>query len=876
MRVPRWIRASTDEERDEELDEELAAHLRMATADRVARGEGPDEARYAARRELGNLGHIKEVTRESWGGLWIDRFGQDVRYALRTLARARGLTLAVVLTLALGIGANTAVFTAVNGVLLRPLAFPHPDELFVISYQSGQSPFGGIPSMDDRNFLVLRERTRAFARVATFDNQGVTLTGTGDPARSWAARVTPELIPLLGVAPAIGRPFRAEEGRAGEAPVVIIGDRLWRHRFGAEVGALGRMVSIDGVAHTIVGVMPPGFDFPRKAELWIPLAIRADQGNVYSRPVIGRLAPRASDQQAEAELDALVPQLSTFAGVPRDSWIARVVPLRDALVGDVKRSLWVFAGAVGFVLLVACANVANLLLLRGISRSQELAVRATLGASRPRLLRQLLTESTVLSLAGGAVGVLLAAAGVRTLLALAPAGRIPRVDEVHIDGWVLTFTFVLSMLVGILFGILPALRVTGRSLGRSLLNGTRSVTSRWGALPSGLVVGEIALALVLLAGAGLMARSFVHMRTVELGFEPQNVVAMTLELPEGSYGTAAQMSEFHTRMLSRLEGLPGVEAAGLVNWRPLGSMRIAGDFWVDDGRAVPPYYRPDKMVVSAGYFRAMGIRLVRGRQFTPTDDAGGMKTVIVSESVARAVWPGDSPVGRRITLEEHPEPDEWLTVVGVVDDIVQEAVVTPPRPAIYVPYGQVTRSSWLGRMGVTFVAQTASGMQHVAAGMHQVLREVDPDLPPLSIAPMDELVTSTTAEPLFQARLLGAFAILAVVLASVGTYGVLAYSVAVRTHEIGIRLALGARASAVLAMVLKRSLVLAMTGVALGVGGAFGITRVLATFLYGVTPTDPLTFASVAVLLCAIAVGAGLIPAIRASRVDPLRAIKVD
>lgn len=869
MRIPWWKR----ERADEELDEELASHLRMATADRVARGEAPDEARHAARREFGNVGHIAEVTRDNWGGAWIDRLRQDVRYAARSLRRSAGFTAAAILTLALGIGSTTAVFSLVNGVLLRPLPFPNPEELFVISYQSGRSSAGTMPSMDDRNYLAFRERTRTFQRVATFDIQTLTLTRAGDPKRLRTARVTPDLVPVLGVTPAIGRSFRTEEGDPGAAPVVMISDGLWRDRFGADASVLGRTISIDDVPHTVVGVMRPGFDFPQNAEAWIPLAVLPGEHSVHARPMVGRLATDASPRQAQAELDAITPQLATFPGTRRDSWRARVIPLHDTLVGDVTRPMWVFAGAVGFVLLVACVNIANLLLLRGATREQELAVRATLGASRKRLLRQLLTESTVLSLAGGALGVLLASIGVRALLALAPAGRIPRIEAAHIDGWVLAFSVCLSTLVGLLIGSLPALRATG-SLGRIHSNSTRSLTARWGVLPGVLVVSEIAVTLVLLTGAGLMIRSYIRMREVRLGFDPTNVLALTLDLPAQRYSTTAQMADFHGQMLSRLEAVPGVDAAGLVNWRPLGSMRIAGDFWPENGRKVPPNFRPDKLVVSDGYFGTMGIRLLQGRDFSPADDARGMKTAVISGSVARAVWTGMSPLGQRITLEERPGPDEWLTVVGVVDDIVQETVVNPARPAIYLPYPQVGRANWLGRLGVTYLVRASDGVGNVAAAMRDVMREVDANLAPLAIAPMDDLVASTIAEPLFQARLLGAFAILGVLLASVGVYGVLAYSVAVRRSEIGIRMALGARAGSVLANVVLRSFTLAAIGAAFGIAGALMVTRALSTMLYGVTPTDPLTLGSVAVLLCGIAVGAGLGPALRASRVDPASVLK--
>jgi predicted permease len=862
--------------RDAELDEEIRAHLALAKAERVARGESPEAAAYAARREFGNVGLVKEVTREMWGGIWLERLIQDLRYAVRSLRRAPGFASVAIITLALGIGVNTAMFTVVNGVLLRSLPFAQPDRLFLVSYREPGNPWMPEPVLSDHNYLAFKARTRAFASVATFSGGLVTVTGGGEPERISGALVTPELMGILGVAPAIGTTFTADDGKPGRAPVALLSDQLWRKRFAADPLIVGKLVVVNGVSHTVLGVMPAGFDFPAHAALWQPTEVTTNPHNSWSRPVVGRLRDGVTREQALAELNTIVPQLSGHPGVKRDKLVAEVVALKQFVVGDIERALWIFAGAVGFVLLIACANVANLLLMRAASRQQEIAVRAALGAERPRLVRQLLTESVVIAATGGALGVLLAIVGVRALIALAPIGRIPRIDELHVDAVVLSFTAGLSLITGLVFGLAPALRATRRELRDSLGQGARTVTARHGGLRAALVVAEIALALVLLTGAGLMIRSFARMRSVDLGFRPENVVAMTVDLPASTYRDAQAMQRFHHSMLDGLAALPGVEAVGAVNWRPLGDGLIAGDFHLDDGRELPKGAAwADKLVVSAGYFRTSGIRVRSGRDFADRDDASAPGVVIFSASLARRLWPNVNPLGKRITMDDKPKPDsEWLTIVGVVDDVVQKGVTTAPDAALYQPYAQVQSTFFLEHM--TFAVRTASSPATVTAAMRAVLRSVDKDQPAQRIATMNELIAATTAEPLFQTRLLALFSTLALVLAAIGIYGVLAYSVAERMHEIGIRVALGAQARDVSRMVVRRTLALSLPGVALGVLGALAVTRVLDRLLFGVKPNDPATLAAVATLLAGVALVAALIPARRAARVDPMIALRAE
>ncbi len=860
--------------REKELEEEVRSHLKLSAQALVEHGAEAREAERAARREFGNVELVKEVTRDVWGWRLLEDLYEDARFGLRKLHKSPGFNAVAILTLALGIGANTAVFTVVNGVLLQPMPFPEPDRLFLVSFSPQGGPFETGPSLSDRDYLEFREQDRLFEHLTSFAASRVNLTEAGDAVQIPAASITTDFFSTLQANPEMGRGFRAEEDQPGRDNVVVLSRKLRSERFGSDPQILGKTIRLDGINRTVVGIMPAGFGFPYDAEVWLPLAIRIDSHNSYSRPVVGRLKAGISRQQAQAELETFTQRLPRRPGENKRDRVAQIIPLKELLVANVRQSLLIFAGAVGFVLLIACANVANLFLARAAGRGQEMAVRNALGAGRWRLTRQLLTESTLVSAAGGAVGIVLAFWSVPALIALAPPGKIPRIEMIQIDASVLAFTFGLSMITGIVFGLAPALRATQRDVRESLSRTGRSLTGRHEGMRSALAVSEIALALVLLTGAGLMLKSFLRLRAVNPGFEPGNVMTMTVDLPESAYRTAAQMRAFHTRTLESLSNLPGVLAAGAVNWRPLGNELTMGDFQVEGGQPLPPGYMVDKPCASPGYFRAMGIRLLRGREFTEGDDATAPGVVVLSQSVAHSLWPGSDPLGKRISMEDNPKPGDWLIVVGVVDDVKQRGLAKKSDPAIYQPYLQVTHPFFLSHM--TFVARTASNPLGVASGMRGVLGEVDKDQPAQSISAMDNLIAATTAEPQFQARLLAVFAIMALALAIVGIYGLLAYSVAQRTREISVRMALGAQTADVVQMLVRSTLVLVGAGILIGTAGALAVTRVLARFLFEVKPSDPPTIAAVALTLVCAALAACYVPARRAMRVDPIVALRYE
>lgn len=855
---------------EHELEEEFQFHLANRIEQGIAKGETPEEARYSALRAMDGIEQRKEDCRDARRVRWLEDLVQDARYAVRTLAKTPGFAVVAALVLALGIGANTAVFTIVNGVLLRPLPFSDPGRLFLISYMPTNNPFiTPGPDMSDRDYLDFRRQDHVFQNIATFGKQPLTLTGAGDPVVLNALTVTPEFLRVLRVHPAIGRDF-LPEGQT-DTNIVLLSDQLWHSRWNGDPAIVGKAITLDGVSYVVAGVMPRTFTF-LDAQLWMRMEVRSDPHNSFMRPVMGRLKTGVSPQQAQAELQAFAARRPLEKGENRHDFVARILPLKELLVADVRKLLLVFAGAVAFVFLIACTNFANLLLIRGASRRQEIAVRASLGASRSRLIRQLLAESTVVSLMGGCAGIMLSVAGVRALLAFLPAGKIPRTGEVYLDGWVLTFTFGLSLVTGLIFGLAPALQTTRRQLREAVNEGGRSTTGRHETLRGLLVTTEVALALVLLMGTGLLLRSFLRMRSVNPGFRSTNILAATVDLPDSRYNTAAQMQALDKEVVAKLSAVPGAEAVGAVSWIPFGPGIVRGDFQLEDGRHLPRGFLVDKPVVSEGYFRTMGIRLLSGREFTEHDNSTAPGVVVISESVARRLWPGGDALGKRISMEDQPKPGDWLTIIGVVRDVRQQSVTDTPSATIYQPYLQINRPFFLAHM--SFVVQTAEKPVVMASEIRTVIHRVDKELPTQSITTMNALIADTMAEPRSQARLLGIFSAMALLLAAIGIYGVLACSVAERTHEIGIRMALGAEEKDVLWMVLRRTLILTGSGAMLGALGSLVVTRVLAKFLFEVKPTDPLTFLAVTAVLVIVALLSAWMPAQRAARVYPLLALR--
>ena len=855
---------------NDDLTAELEAHLRMAIEERMARGESRESAERAARREFGNVTHITEVTREQHRGAWLERLRQDLAYGVRALRRTPAFTIVAVLTLALAIGANTAVFTIVNSVLLRPLPFRDPGSLYLVSHLPKDLPFSVPPGLDDHLWAEYRGRAHAFERVTGYSRSQFTLSGAGEAVRLEGAHVDADFFATLGVAPARGRPFSRDEETQGRNRVAILSDRLWRDRFGADPRTVGASITLDGTSHTVVGVMPPGFGFPAASEAWVPLSINPTPNNSFLTSVLGRLRAESTPAQAKNELESLVAALPAPPRGRLGQDVAAILPLKEQLTGTAEKSLLIFSGAVAFVLLIACANVANLLLIRAATRRREIAVRVALGASRARIATQVLTESVVVALAGGVVGSLIGVAGVRALLAIAPAGRIPRLDEVHADGWVLAFTLAVSIVTGVVFGLAPALASAKRQPSDALAVSARMVGGAHSRVRATLVAAEIALALVLLTGAGLLIRSFERMRDVDKGYDPAHVTTMAVDLPKPSYPDIDRLRAFHDELLDRLGRIPGVRGVGNVTFRPMSSAGIMGDFKVDGPTPLPDGYVVDKTAVSAGYFPAMGMRMLRGRGFGAADDARAPRVAVVSETVARRVWPDGDAIGKRISMANEPREGDWLTVVGIVNDVVQDGSLAK-HSTIYLPYTQFAWPFFIERM--TYVVRSDPAAGGVPQAMRAALRAVDANVPARELQTMDDAMLEVVAEPVFQMRLLMAFSLIALLLAAIGTYGVMAYDVAERTREIGLRIALGATPGAVVGLIMKRGGILAIVGAGAGVAGSLGLTRVLQKSLFEVEPTDPATLAIGASTIVAVALLAAFIPARRASKAPSLTSI---
>jgi len=788
----------------------------------------------------------------------MSRLVDDVLYAVRMFDRQPGFTAAFVLVLTLGIGANTAVFTVINSVLVRPLPYPNSDRLFALGETPRNLTGSPIRRVIDQHYEAFRQKDVFFEHLTTFDEHDADLAGAGTPVHVPAASVTSEFFETFGVKPVLGRTFLS----AGGAEGVVISESLWREQFSGDPNIIGRRVTAEGVDRAVIGVIPPEFSYPDGAVLWLPLKFDFDSPVRFSRSTVGRLKRGASPDQVRTELQAV-------AGPQHN---ASVEPMKDALVDGARQPLLILAGAVCFVLLIGCANLAALSLTRAEVRREEIAVRAALGAAPYRIVRELLTESVLLSIAGGIGGLLFALWAVPVFLAIAPQRDVPRLAEIGIDWRVVGFTFAVSALTGIGFGFAPAARIVRRPLRETLSRGGRTFT-RGSGLHGALVVVELALALVLLTGAGLMIKSVVRLRSLDLGFEPESVMTMRVAVPPSVYPSDGAIRSFQSSLLKRLSSVPGVAAAGSIDDSPLGQFIYELRLLNAGGREVAGY-PIEKITVSPGYFQVMRIPLLKGRQFTARDDANADHVAIVSESVARELWPSQDPIGKRITLTDK-QPPEGMKVVGVVKDIRQQADnLRRRRRAVYQSYIQGT--TWQYPPELTFTVRSDGDASVLIAAMRAALHDVDPDRAPISIASMDEVMDESIATHRFETRVLTAFSAMAILLACVGVYGVMASSVQARTREIGIRIAVGATAGAVLRRVFGRALMLTAVGVSAGIAAGLAVTRVLASLLFEVKPTDEATFAAVSVLVTSVALLAGLIPALEATRVDPVAVLRHD
>ncbi len=809
---------------------------------------------------------------------------QDLRLGIRTLWKNRRFAVVAVVALALGIGANTAIFSVVQAVLLRPLPYKDPDRLVVVLNSSVRH--GGWSPVAPADFYDWRDQNRVFQSLAAAEAWGGNLTGRDRPEQVEGLRVSTDLFPTLGVNPLLGRTFLPDEERLGNHRVVVLGYRLWQRRFGGDPGIVGQTVMLSGENYTIAGIMPPEFRFApfwqTKAELWIPLAFdpeRAHSRSGSSLRLFARLKPGATLEHARAEMQGIARRLEREYPNTNTDRGARVTTLHEMTVGNARPALLVLAGAVAFILLIACANVANLLLTRAAGRQREMAVRLALGAGRLRLIRQLLAESVLLAAAGGAVGLVLAWSGIHALIAGTPdvaRFALPRQQEIGINGTVLGFTVLLSVLTGVVFGLVPALQASKVDLAHAM---KIAASRRLRISASGfLVVSEVALALMLLAGAGLMIRSFQKLHAIDPGFHPQNVMTMAVSVAGSQHAEVTRRAAFYHHLVERIEVLPGVQAASAINHLPL-----AGDLWTFsfaiEGRPAPaPGSGPSAVyrVILPNYFRTMGISLLAGRDFDERDTGQAPGVILINETLARRYWAGpegaSNAVGKRMKLGDARSPDRWLSVVGVVRDVKQWDWAEPPSSEMYLPYYQTPSP----QSYTTLVVRTIATPLSLTSALQNEIWAIDKDLPISGVAAMEQVVANSTWQPRFSMLLLGGFAGVALVLAAVGIYGVMSYAVSQRTHEIGIRMALGARPGDVLRMVVGRGLVLAGSGVVFGLGGAFALTRWISSLLYQVSTTDPVTFAGTAVLLGAVALVACYVPARRATRVDPMVALRYE
>ena len=817
----------------------------------------------------------------------MESFWHDIRYGARTLVKSPSFTLIAVLTLALGIGANTAIFSVLNFVLLRPLEFSNPDQLVMIWERNLKKGWSESPT-SFANFVDFRDNAK-LVELSSFTDTNFNLTGGEQPERVPGLRVSANLFSLLGANPLHGRWFAPQEDQPGAGRVLILSYGLWQRNFGGNPNLVNHTVQLNGQSYTVVGVMPSNFKFPpsfsttvgsseetiTNADLWVPLTkddvpmVR----DIRNLKMIGRLKPGVSAPQAQAEINAIARRLDSEFPDVNGGIESHVIPLAEQVTGDIRSALLILMAAVGLVLLISCANVANLLLAKATGRQKEIAIRTALGASRVRILRQLLTESVLLGIFGGLLGLVFAVVGAKSLVAFVTV-NLPRLKDFGFDGKVLLFTLGISLLTSLIFGLAPAIDASKPNLNEALKESGRSsgASARRNRLRNFLVIAEVALAVVLVTASGLMFRSFVRLQRVSPGFNPENLLTLELELPEAAYQSDQQQKLFQQQLLQKVRAIPGVQFAGTVDNLPFGGNAFNGSFMIE-GRPIPAvterpraFYR----VVSPDYFTTMGISVVRGNQFTDRDTADVPGVAIINDAAARKFWPGEDPLSKRIKRGRPESKNPWLSIVGIVGSANQLSLREDTQPEIYLPYLQNASRT------LTLVARTTSDPRTITGQIRKEVWEIDKDLPVSSMKLMEDLISTSVAQPRFYVILLSVFAALALILAAVGVYGVMSYNVTLRTRDIGIRMALGASPGDIFKHVIGQALILALIGLGIGVILAVASTRVMSSLLYGVSTFDPVTLLATAVVLLTVAVSASYMPARKATKVDPMVALRYE
>ena len=873
---------------EQEIDEELSAFLDMAVEEKIKRGVNRDEALRAVRLEQGSREVSKEIVRSAGWESFVETLWQDLRFATRTLRRSPGFTVVAVLTLALGTGANTAIFTVVNGVILKPLPYPQPDRLVILLEK--QLSDGTLGTVAPANFFDWREQSHSFDKMAAIDpSPDFILNGSGDPQRLTGAAVSSDFFSLLGTHMALGRDFLSEEDRPGYNRVIILSYSTWLHYFGGRSDIVGKLLTLNNSGYSVIGVLPRDFSLVSKAsdfqsrnkfDLWTPLALGSPpepwQRGTHPLSVFARLKSGITSQQAQTDLNQVAANLQRLYPADDKERGITVVPLSEHAVANVRIALFTLLAAVGMVLLMACANVANLLLTRAVTRQMEIALRVALGATRRRLVQQLLTESMVLVMLGGLLGLSSACLAVPAVLHYLPAD-LPRASEIAVDGRVLAFTSLISLFTGILFGLLPFLHSKQVNANESIKQNGRGMATGQSRLRSALIIGQVAVALVLLVGAGLMTKSFWMLLQVSPGFRTEHILTARLSLPPQytngnafGIGQHRKISAFQRELIGRVRNIPGVQSAAFTAYLPLGGTDSSWAFDIEGRPEKPPgvyditNYRP----VSAGYFETVGIPVRRGRGFDPTDNEDSPLVVVVNESMARTYWKQQNPVGQRVRFSDQ----KWRTVVGVVGDVRHEGLSTKPEPEMYIPYGQIANVE----SHPTIVLRSLIEPTSLTSALRKTVSEVDPGVPLDQIETMKQIVFVSVGEPRFRTAVLLMFAILALFVASIGLYGVMSYLTSQRTREFGIRMAVGASRGGLLRLVLGQAAKLITIGICLGLAGAMVLARSIASILYGITPFDAAVFASASLVLAVVALLASYIPARRAASVDPIVALRYE